>query len=148
MRVSVPVLAALALGAGLSFGITCLARAGVADRAECVDYKGFASVWFDMRVQHDNAFQYQSQMIDSLGTGVGDRDITFHHSAEYKAELRRLLSVVTVKRRPIGTRYRRRRGTHLALAFAVARRRSAEPWRSAARSRRAHPNLGVIRNGS
>jgi hypothetical protein len=34
---------------------------------------------------------------------------------------------LTVKRRPIGTPYRRAKGTPLALMFAVARRRSAEP---------------------
>jgi hypothetical protein len=34
---------------------------------------------------------------------------------------------MAVKRRPIGTPYRRAKGTPLALMFAVARRRSAEP---------------------
>jgi hypothetical protein len=53
-----------------------------------------------------------------------------------------------VKRRPIGTPDRRTKGTPLALMVAVARRRSVEPLRSAARSRRAHPSRGVIRNGS
>jgi hypothetical protein len=47
-----------------------------------------------MRKTHDGAFQYQSQMLTSMGTGVGDRDIALYHSPEYKAKLRRLLSTV------------------------------------------------------
>jgi beta-glucosidase len=53
-----------------------------------------------------------------------------------------------VNRRPSLTPDRRSILTRLAPAFAVARRRSAEPSRSAARSRRAHPRRGLIRNDS
>jgi hypothetical protein len=65
-----------------------------AAQPRCLDYKGFAKVWFDMRETHDDAFQYQPQMLISLGTGVGDRNVAIYHSPEYKAELRRLLSTV------------------------------------------------------
>lgn len=61
---------------------------------QCLDYKGFAEVWFDMRKTHDDAFQYQPKMLGSIGTGVGDRDTAIYHSPEYKAKLWRLLAIV------------------------------------------------------
>ena len=65
-----------------------------ASQPQCLDYKGFASVWFDMRKTQDDAFQYQPQMLASMGTGVGDRDVAIYRSPEYRAKLQRLLSVV------------------------------------------------------
>jgi hypothetical protein len=69
---------------------TC--KSDYASQPKCLDYKASARIWWDMRKTHDVAFQYQPQILASMGSGVDE--IAVHHSAEHKARLQRLLTAV------------------------------------------------------
>jgi hypothetical protein len=61
----------------------------------CWDYHKFAEMWFDLRQHDPQTFGNQSQMLDSIGTGPGDRPIAIYHNPTYVQQLRRLLTAVT-----------------------------------------------------
>jgi hypothetical protein len=72
---------------------------------ECLDYKGFAEVWFNMAKSHDQAMPYQSQMIDSMPTARGSKDTVIYHIPGYLDKLRRLLAIAKTSKAKSGAAF-------------------------------------------
>ena len=89
-----------------------------------------------MYVKYPLSLRNVEDLLFELGIGICHSGLARHRDGTAR-------SFQVVKRRAKVTPYRRAKLTPLARGFAVARRRSAEPLRSAARSRRAHPSRWI-----
>ena len=72
---------------------------------ECLAYKGFAEVWFNMAKSHDQAMPYQSQMIDSLPTSYGSKNTIIYHIPGFLDQLHRLLAVAKTAKAKSGATF-------------------------------------------
>jgi hypothetical protein len=75
------------------------------DQPECLAYKGFAEVWFNMAHSHDPAMPYQGQMIDGLPTSYGSKNTVIYHIPGFLDQLHRLLAVAKTSKAKSGATF-------------------------------------------